>query len=204
MTVFTSLILAHLFHLRRTTGQLPFRRLNSKKFKSDIQISSISLRSRLWKMSITDYYSLGRLAHIVLARLQIIDCSARWPRTSSSSFLSGFLREFHPRSHGGDRRGREKGRAGGGTGVQARQLMSCGRYQGRRPPHCFSTMSPLSAARLLRVPVYRGISERQPSAQSRYFNHPPFYVRNTPISRPLSGILPRLQTALAITIVNSV
>lgn len=26
-------------------------------------------------------------------------------------------------------------------GVQARQLMSCGRYQGRRPPHCFSTMS---------------------------------------------------------------
>lgn len=75
--------------------------------------------------------------------------------TSSSSFLSGFLREFHRRSTVG-MDAEEKRAERGGTGVQARQLMSCGRYQGRRPPHCFSTMSPLSAARLLRASPFTG------------------------------------------------
>lgn len=151
-------------------------------------------------MSIVDYYSLGVQLIFVLARVQIIDCSARWPQHHRHRSYPDSCGNFIPDLRGGDRRGRRRGRAE----VQARQLMSCGRYQGRRPPHCFSTMSPLSAARLLRVPVYRGISERQPSAQSRYFNHSPFYTRNTPISRPLSGVLSRLQTALAIIIVNSV
>lgn len=101
--------------------------------------------------------------------------------TSSSSFLSGFLREFHPRSTEGmdvDGMGGGAVRGAGASIDVVRKVPGASAatlFQHNVNPRSSNS---LSVARLLRVPGYRGISEGHPlCVVSRYFNHSPFYAR---------------------------